>query len=282
MGLLTRHLAASLVIGERTYSGQVLIIMNSWRCGRDWNSVRNRFLILSSSIILAVSAQAANLVQNGGFEQLLQPGVAAQFGTDYPSQQLTDWSAQGYNFVFTPGSADTSGAVGVYGALYLWGPNNGSANGLPATSPDGGNYLAFDGAFAQGPISQTINGLTPGKSVSVSFWWGGAQQFGYDSATTEQFQVTLGSDVQFTPVLNNANHGFTGWQRETLKFVPTSASEALSFLAIGTPGGVPPFSLLDGVSVSDAPEPAAFALLGIGLAGLGGLVRVRRRQRSAR
>jgi len=56
----------------------------------------------------------------------------------------------------------------------------------------------------------------------------------------------------------------------------TSATEVLSFLAIGTPGGVPPFSLLDGVSITEVPEPTSLALLGAGL-GLVGLMTRRRR-----
>jgi hypothetical protein len=229
----------------------------------------SKVLIISSSLAaLAFSASAANLVVNGGFEQLLVPGYAAQFGSDFPSQQATGWTGRGYNFVFTPGSADTTGSYGVYRYLYLWGPANGAANGLPATSPAGGNFVAMDGAFDQGPISQTIHGLTPGKNVDVSFYFAGAQQEHYDGATTEQFQVSLGSEQKFTPVLHNASHGFTGWQYESIVFTPTSSSEVLSFLALGTPGGVPPFSLLVGVSIY-TPEPASFALLMISVAGFG-------------
>lgn len=56
----------------------------------------------------------------------------------------------------------------------------------------------------------------------------------------------------------------------------TSASEVLSFLAIGTPAGVPPFALLDGVSISEVPEPGSLVLLGAGL-GVAVLVSCRRR-----
>ena len=239
-------------------------------------SILNAAVAVVGAVVLTASAKATNLALNGDFEQLLVPGFSAEFGSRYPSQQVTDWTTTGYNFVFTPGSADTSGSLGEYGGLTLWGPNNGSSNGLPAASPSGGNFLAMDGAYAVGPVSQTINGLTPGNGTTVSFYWAGAQQFGYNSATTEQFQVSLGSEVKFTPVVNNANHGFTGWQHESMSFVPTSSSELLSFLAIGTPAGVPPFSLLDGVVVG-TPEPATWALLMASFAGIGGLALLRRR-----
>jgi hypothetical protein len=224
------------------------------------------------------SAQATDLVVNGNFEDLLVPGAPSEVGSHFPSQQLMGWTSTGYNFVFAAGRADTIGSNGEYGSIYLWGPNNGSNNSLPATSPAGGNFVAMDGAFEQGPISQNINGLTPGVATTVSFYWAGAQQRGYNSATTDQFQVSLGSEIQFTPVLDNASHGFTGWHQEVLTFMPTSSSEVLSFLAIGMPGGVPPFALLDGVSVSAAaPEPAAWALFMGGLGAVGCFGYLRRR-----
>ena len=134
---------------------------------------------------------------------------------------VANWRTTGYNFVYAPGTADigtTGGAnsgqpkeapgqynSGGYGSTYMWGPNNGSANGLPATSPAGGNFIAGDGAFQVGAIKQTITGLTAGQTYSVKFYWAGAQQQSFSGATTEAWTVTFGSQSFTTPVVNNAN-----------------------------------------------------------------------------
>jgi len=96
-------------------------------------------------------------------------------------------------------------------------------------------------------MPQTLTGLGVNSIASVSFYCAGAQRQGYGGATIEAWQVSLGSQTRTTAVVSNPSHGFTGWRKTTLSFVVTSATEALSFLAVGTPGGVPPFSLLDGV-----------------------------------
>jgi hypothetical protein len=229
-------------------------------------------------VTMASSAHADPVVLNGGFEQTTLP-ASSIFGTGL-TQQVTSWGTSGYNFVFLPGTADTTGAIAPSGSVKLWGPADGSANGLTA-SPDGGNYLALDGAYLNLPLTQTINGLNPGTGLIVSFYYGGAQQYGFDGPTTSQLQVSLGSESYLTPVLDVASHGFSGWQSVSFTFAPTSSSEVLSFMAIGTPSGVPPFALLDGVTVAQTPEPGSLALFSTGLLGLGGYLRSRFRKNGA-
>ena len=136
--------------------------------------LRNRLAVLSTVALSAATISAhANVINvvNGGFEQTLT-NQSAEFGNRYSSQQVTGWTTSGYNFVFLPGTADTTGAAGEYGNVQLWGPGNGSANGLKS-SPAGGNYLAMDGAFDQSPVSQTLSGLTVGAATTVSFYFAG-------------------------------------------------------------------------------------------------------------
>ena len=190
--------------------------------------------------------------------------MAASSLTNGPGQlgyntNATGWSVPSpngsYAFVFAAGTADVGGSNGEYGGVSLWGPNNGSANGLPATSPDGGNFVALDSAFQVGALSQTISGLTPGDTYAVSFYWAGAQQYGFTGPTIDNLTVSLGSSSMTTNTVNLASHGFAPWTQVTFDLKADSTSDVLSFLALGGPAGVPPFALLDGVSMQSVPEP---------------------------
>ncbi len=220
----------------------------------------------------SVPAFASNLVVNGGFEATTN-GIG-QFDNN---TQAIGWSSNGYNFLFHGNTADSEGSNGQYGYLALWGPANGAANGL-GPSPDGGNFAAADGAFGVAPLQQTISGLTTGAAYDVKFYWAGAQQYGFTGAQTEQWEVSLGNGPsQFTSVYNNTTGGFSGWFTETFRFTATGTTQVLSFLAHGTPEGVPPFSLLDGVSLQAAvPEPASWAMLIAGFGLVGAAARRRR------
>jgi hypothetical protein len=245
---------------------------------------------LAAGLALASSASAAvNLVANGGFETNGGNGQV-NFSTT-----LDSWNVQALNtsyvFVFNPQagttsgtSADNAGAPGEYDHapnpnLKLWGPGTGSNNGL-SDSPDDGAFIAADPDYQNSAITQTLNGLVAGDNYKVEFYFAGSQQFGYDGPTTEGWQVRLGGGAaQNTLTLNNASHGFTGWNKATMFFTADGATQTLSFLATGGPASsLPPFALLDGVSVSVAPEPTTWALMIIGFGGIGAMTRNRRRQ----
>jgi len=245
--------------------------------------------------------KADSLLTNGSFESYTgghgagnSPSqLASSRGSGTGYSNLTGWTIDTgtYAFLMAPGVADTTGSYSPeYGNTFtLWGSHNGGLDTLPNVSPDGGNYLALDGgsSYRGGGISQTLTGLTPGDVYAISFDWAGGQQYGFTGNTTEQVQVTFGTQVQATAVYSNASHGFGSpngvgtWASDTFDFTATGATEVLNFLAVGTPDGVPPMVLLDGVSGSDvtggsaAPLPTTTALSGtiLGLCGIIGLMR---------
>lgn len=193
----------------------------------------------------------ANLVFNGDFS--LYTGTAPK---DFTSNCLpTDWTVGGYVFLDAPGTATTGPGIPV------WGP-------FPAPPPpySSGNFIESDGSsgLAQ-PVAQTISGLTIGQSYTVSFYQAAGQQYLDSGATTEQWQVSLGSDTQFSAVMNTPSEGVFPWEPQTLTYTASSTSEVLSFLAIGG-GGVPPIVFLDGIDMeTNVPEPSAgLLLMGVG------------------
>lgn len=132
----------------------------------------------------------ANLVTNGGFE--LYTGTTPK---DFLTNVLpVDWNGGGFDFIDAPGTADMN-PLPVY-------------PGFPATSPQGGNFVQADSTptFAQ-PITQTISGLTAGQPYTVSFYQAAGQGQGDTGATTDQWEVTLGSSTAYsTPDVDSA-----GW-----------------------------------------------------------------------
>ncbi len=225
-----------------------------------------------AAILASTPSFAVNLVTNGSFENGYVQNT--EFGASYPSGAgPTGWSSpskKAYNLYFDPATATTVNAASRFGG------NQKLHSSFTGASPDGGKFVALDGDVnARGPLMQLINGLTPGKNYAVSFYWGAAQLDNRRGPTTEQLDVTFGTVTKSTPVLNNPSKGFTGWFGETLNFKAASASQYLSFLSIGTPTGLPPMAVLDGVSVTTVPEPAAWTMLILGFGWVGLAVRRR-------
>lgn len=222
-------------------------------------------ILAAAGLMLGINAQATpiNLVSNGGFE--LNTG-SGQVGSN---TTIASWTSGGYNFLFADGTADTTGAMsGWYNApLKLWGANNGGANAL-ASSNNGGYIFGADGDYGVAPLEQMISGLTVGRTYQLNFEWAAAQQYGFYGDTTEAWIVYFSGQVQATGIHALASQSSSGWMNETMTFTANSTTALLSFIARGTPEGMPPFSLLDGVSMTevpvlnDVPEPASWLLFG--------------------
>jgi len=220
---------------------------------------------LSSIVISAIglalftsSMARANLVTN--------PLFTSYTGTtpkDYIQNVLpTDWNGSVFTFVDAPGTADDPTALGIP----VYPP-------FPANSPAGGNFIQADGTPSLSfPITQTINGLTNGQNYSLSFYQAGGQELNGSGGSLEQWQVSLGSDTQFSSVMNVPQGGVIPWQPQTLSFTATGSSEVLSFFAIGTPGIPPMVFFSDPDLEATVPEPSAFLLL----AGVGAVIAIGR------
>jgi PEP-CTERM motif-containing protein len=239
------------------------------------------------ALAMGTSARAADLIVNGSFSSDSMT-VAHEFGASYIfGQTVTGWtsaSTQALN-IWEPTQAGATGPVNALDRFnpafgqYLW--------ALPSTpDPDGGAFVVLDGdAHANGALTQTVTGLKVGDTYSLSFDWAADQFRDRTGPTTEKLMVDFGSDSFTTATLNNPSDSATGWFTVTHSFTATSTSELLSFLSIGTPGGLPPAALLDGVHLTDVgvgthgagtPEPASWALMILGFTGLGAVLRRRR------
>jgi hypothetical protein len=171
--------------------------MRNSGCGRRaLASLSVTAVLLAVSLMTGDVAHATNLIVNGGFETTANippptypmgppvPGSGGIGQIDY-NTTVTGWSNPdlsfpntGYNFIFNPATASTTGSNGYHGGIGLYGPGDGFNNGLSA-SPDGGHFVGADGDTRfHGRIQQTVNGLTPGDTYQLGFYWALAQQAG--------------------------------------------------------------------------------------------------------
>ena len=201
---------------------------------------------------------STNLVLNGSFETTTLSNKGSF------QNNVANWTG-GANLTYLdyPGTADNGTYLSVYGPF-------------PVTSKDGGNFVEADGdPKYSSAISQTISGLQVGQSYDLRFEQAAGQQQGFSGATTERWQVSFGpGPSQLSTKFSLPQGGVGPWQNQSMTFIASLTTQVLSFLAVGTPGGAPPISFLDGVSLT-IPEPASMALLGAGLAGVG-FIRMRR------
>jgi hypothetical protein len=163
--------------------------------------------------------------------------------------------------------------------------------------------------------------LTVGDEYTISFEWAAGQWQGRYGDTTEGLEIGLGGHVQQVEAINtktgknelsNPSLNFSGWMSYTGTFVYngddttigyaydeggqtfTAQPNWLTLIAEGSPSGYPPTVLISGISLVQAapgtpitpnpgalPEPASWALMIVGIGGLGALVRRRRAQAAA-
>ena len=104
---------------------------------------------------------------------------------------------------------------------------------------------------------------------------GGSTAIGFTGDTFDNWAVSLGTQTITTKVVDVASHGFVDWMHEDFVFTANNSSELLSFLAERGLPGMPPFALLDGVTLNAGavPEPGSLTLMATGALGVAGFVR---------
>jgi hypothetical protein len=225
------------------------------------------FSLCTTACILTLAngvapAHAVNLVLNGDFESNGGQGFIDWTGTPHPQVRVTTlphWvnnhdipnGSWGFNVVSSLGWLQSQN----YYYPNFWGATPGYQNGNGfTTSPNGGWFIAADGFDYRSPLEQVITGLNVGSTYTLYFEYAHAQEAAVDGNSFQHWQVTFGNEILTTPEVLLPQHQFRGWYTASKQFTATSTSQVLSFLAYGT-NGVPPYLLLDGVSLTADPTP---------------------------
>ncbi len=230
----------------------------------------------------AGGASAANLVQNGDFNS---PGAASAQLLSFGSTFVTNWLNEDQYTGYIPmgQSADQTWQCCLLGSA---GPGYGVDNGLVGP-PSGNASLVIDGTNGFGPgggygyVSQSISGLVAGQTYVLSFWQAGSQEYSVGGDTVQMFDVSLGDQTWTSPAMNVPSQGFAPWAEVSATFTWDGVGDTLQFMSVGT--GDPAFAMLADVSLTTGavPEPATWAMIVAGFAGIGFAARARSRKAAA-
>jgi len=200
------------------------------------------------ALLAAPSANAANLITNGYFNQP-DPSTYNQGGGAWNlAASIPGWTSNTTDEIET-------GLNGTYGLpSYLGSTTNLELN-----------------ANTFGSISQTVTGLVIGQTYDLTFGYGSR-----GGAGDEQMDVFFGGNrvveiTQFTVPTS-------GWFANSYDITATSTSEVLTFTSNDIGGNPAEGNELTAVSLTAVPEPAAWALMLAGFGGLGGALRMSRRR----
>ena len=142
-------------------------------------------------------------------------------------------------------------------------PNSGN----PSYPPNPGSYEAMLGkSGAVGTMSQTFD-TTVGQQYSVKYWLANDMPPSLINHEANVFQAVWNNSIIQATALSNVNA--FGYREYLFSAVATADTSTIAFNFQNDPS----VFHLDNVDVTPTPIPAAFWLLGSGLAGLAGLRR---------
>jgi choice-of-anchor C domain-containing protein len=196
--------------------------------------------VAAASILAAPAAFAGNAVLDGDFNNSI-----SGFTTFFSGSSFGPWAV-------------TSGSVDLIGGYWQSpsGPN----------PPSGTNGSVDMDGDSPGAISQGISGLTDGKTYTLTFWLSGNPD---GPPMTKSLDVSIGSvvDDNFTYTIGTNTHTDMMYNMESLTFT-AGATNTLLFASqdAASPGFYGP--VIGGVSIN-VPEPATWAMMLLGFAGLG-------------
>lgn len=204
---------------------------------------------LAATSLAISSAAMAGVVASESFESPVLNNGAIQYSVDefvYNTNAVGPVSVPNVTF---------SGFSGVT-------RNN---DGYVAPTPFGSQEAflqSFPSAGAQ--VSWSVSGLTPGQSYALSFYdiaFGvGAQTLGVSA---------FGASGTYTPASQFV------YGDNILNFTATSSSGTVDFQALTSGGNF--VTGIDNLTISTVPEPAGWAMMLLGLGGLGAVIRRQRR-----
>jgi hypothetical protein len=234
-------------------------------------------------------------------------------GTVSPKCQFTSCNLAGWTggsgLIYIDGQAPGTTASTGAGLQTYYSPTG-------TISPTANYVQADGNPLSESGFQVSVSGLTVGQTYTLGFYQAAGQQSsgGFSGATTNQWIVSLGTSglfsasasapsvpdpscgttcvysssdptasIKATTLMSVPSQGQVNWEAVSVTLTADATTDLLSFLAWGDNGNttnLPPIAFLSGVdspaTLSSTPLPGTLPLLGIGLVGIGGVLRRRR------